>query len=93
MFSEGAWDILLALYVSEHSEDYATSADSMLAAEHPYSTTVRWMSYLESVGFLAHTQDGAQITMKTVRLLPKGLTMLNAYLDQVRECRAENSAG
>jgi hypothetical protein len=90
MFGEGAWDILLALYAAEHGEDYAPSADSMLASEQPHTTIVRWMSYLESVGLIAHTQDGAPTTMRTIRLLPKGLTMLNAYLDQVRERRAEN---
>jgi hypothetical protein len=91
MFGEGAWDILLALYVAEHSEDYAISAHSMLASEQPGTTLVRWMSYLERVGFVADSQEGAPITMRTIRLLPKGLTMLNAYLDQVRERRAENS--
>jgi hypothetical protein len=92
MFSEGAWDILLALYVGEHGEDYATSADSVLASEHPYTTVVRWMSYLKGVGFVAQTQDGAQMTMKNVRLLPKAHTALNAYFDKVRQNRAKGAS-
>jgi hypothetical protein len=89
MFGEGAWDILLALYVAEHSEDYATGAHSMLAAEHPFSTTVRWMSYLESIGLVANSADEPQMTMKTIRLLPKARAMLNTYFDQVRHNRVK----
>jgi hypothetical protein len=89
MFGEGAWDILLALYVAEHSENYATTAHSMLASEHPYSTTVRWMSYLESIGFVANSADEPQLTMKTIRLLPKARATLNTYFDQVRHNRAK----
>ena len=89
MFGEGAWDILLALFVAEHSQDYAISAQSLLASEAPVSTTQRWVSYLRSVGFVSPSTEGAPLTTESLRLLPKARAMLNTYFDAVRQRHAE----
>jgi hypothetical protein len=90
MFGEGAWDILLALYVAEHREDYHSASRLMLASEEPLSTRQRWIGYLESVGYIARAPQGAPLTMETLKLLPKGVTALNTYFNQVLDRREKN---
>ena len=81
LFGEPAWDILLALSVTEEAGARFTVSKLAECIRAPLSTAVRWVKTLEEnslVGRFDHPTD-RRITF--IRLLDKGRSALDAYLN------------
>lgn len=81
MFGEPAWDVLLALYITERSDGPQSIGRIAEWIKTPLTTVARWIDYLEKerlVSREAHPNDKRVIF---IRLLEKGRELLDAYLD------------
>lgn len=80
MFGEPAWDVLLALYITEKTEGRQSIGRIAEWINAPLSTVARWIDYLEKerlVSRQAHPNDRRVIF---ITLLEKGRELLDAYL-------------
>ena len=80
LFGEPAWDMLLALYVTDEAGARFTVSKLAECIGAPLSTAVRWVKTLEEhelVGRFDHPTDRRIIF---IRLLDKGRSALDAYL-------------
>ena len=80
LFGEPAWDILLALYVTEDAGARFTVSKLAECIGTPLSTAVRWVNALEEkslVGRVGHQTDRRIIF---IQLLDKGRSALDSYL-------------
>lgn len=83
MFGEPAWDMLLALYVSEQSAGRLTMSRLSELVETPLTTVVRWVNILEEQRLVerqAHPTDRRTVF---IRLLEKGRAALDSYLGMI----------
>lgn len=56
-FADPAWDILLFLYATQHSERLATISDACVAAAVPSSTALRFIMNMESEKLIQRIPD------------------------------------
>lgn len=80
MFGEPAWDILLCLYITEHTEGRQPIGKLADLIEAPLSTTARWIDYLERERLVEREQHPTDKRIIYIRLLPKARELLDAYL-------------
>lgn len=77
--AEPAWEMLLSLYIGEHSREHLTAANLAMLTDVPPSTAIRWLGYLRSHGYVADAVAGEAQSRGPVRLLPKALDLLERY--------------
>lgn len=80
MFGEGAWDILLILYVTDSAGARQTRASLARRLAMPASTVHRWIDYLEKERFVQRDAHPTDKRTSFVRLLDKGRRALDDYL-------------
>ncbi|WP_185829182.1 MarR family transcriptional regulator [Sphingomonas ginkgonis] len=82
MFGEPAWDILLALYVTEgtHGRHTMTSIRDLVGV--PLTTALRWADYLERERLIARSQHPTDRRSMIIELTDKGRQTLDGYFSQ-----------
>ena len=80
MFGEPAWDILLALYVTD--EEPAAS-DLARRTDIPASTIWRWLAYLEGHKLIAREESSADRRAHKIRLTDEARANLDALFRHV----------
>lgn len=55
LFGEGAWSVLLDLFVSEQHGRKVSTTSACIAADVPGTTALRWLDVLESKGLIKRT--------------------------------------
>lgn len=91
MFGEPAWDVLLALFITEKTEGRQSIGQIAEWIKAPLTTVTRWIDYLEKERLVireAHPNDRRIIF---IRLLEKGRERLDAYLGGMPWTPAEES--
>jgi DNA-binding MarR family transcriptional regulator len=80
LFGEPAWDVLLALYVTEQSATRLPIGKLAELVEAPLSTIVRWVRALEAESLVGRVDHPTDRRIVFIRLLDKGRMALDAYL-------------
>ena len=80
LFGEPAWDLLLALYCLP-ARGYILRVTALsYAADLPETTGHRWQATLIKEGLIERGPVGVPPSKHSVRLTPKGRTLLENYL-------------
>jgi DNA-binding MarR family transcriptional regulator len=87
MFSEPAWDILLALYGAEDSERRMTVTGLAEMSGAPMTTALRWLDYLEQCRLIVRVASPTDRRVMFVQLAPLGVEKMSAYLTSVEPLR------
>jgi len=90
MFAETAWDILLTLYLADGALPRPEVSDLAGSTDSPFSTTSRWVGYLQDEG-LASGPGGAAENNAGVELTDKGRRLLDEYFLELREAEITSS--
>ncbi len=68
LFGEGAWSVLLDLFVSEQHGRKVSTTSACIAADVPGTTALRWLDVLESKGLIERTSAERDKRVKYVSL-------------------------
>ena len=80
MFSEPAWDMLLALYAVEDSERRLTITGLAELSGAPLTTALRWLDYLEQELLIERVSSPTDRRVMYVHCAPLGREKVDAYL-------------
>jgi DNA-binding MarR family transcriptional regulator len=80
LFGEPAWDILLALYVTEEAGARFTVSKLAECIGTPLSTAVRWVHALEEKSLVERIAHPTDRRIMFIQLLDKGRSALDSYL-------------
>jgi DNA-binding MarR family transcriptional regulator len=80
LFAEPAWDILLALYVAQMTQQRVTAGQLTEMATIPHTTILRWTKVLDAAGYLLRRVDPLDARRAFVLLTPKGLDAMYRFL-------------
>jgi DNA-binding MarR family transcriptional regulator len=84
MFGEPAWDMLLALYITEASERQSVTNLVGLSGV-PATTALRWIDHLVSEGFASRRPHMTDRRMSFIEITDKGRENLDAYFSALLE--------
>ncbi|MBA3512625.1 MarR family transcriptional regulator [Sphingomonas sp.] len=79
MFGEAAWDMLLALYVTEQSGARHTVSGLLDLSGVAPTTALRWLDFLRKEGLVARRSSPTDGRVFFVELTDEGLKALDAY--------------
>jgi DNA-binding MarR family transcriptional regulator len=79
MFGEAAWDMLLALYVTEQSGSRHTVTGLLDLAGVPPTTALRWLDFLEEDDLVTRQPSPTDRRVNYVELTDKARKALDAY--------------
>jgi len=82
MFGEAAWDMLLALYVTELSEARHTVSGLVDLSGVPQTTALRWLNYLEQEQLVARRPNPLDGRVFFVEITAKAREALDAYFSE-----------
>lgn len=82
-FGEPAWEILLALYITEESEARFTASKLAEWIGAPLSTVLRWVKALEEQSLVDRIDHPTDRRICFIRLLDKGRKALDSYLGAI----------
>lgn len=82
MFSEPAWDMLLALYIAN---EVTVAADLARRTATPITTAMRWIQYLESHRLIVRESCSADRRSHTIRLTEQARTNMRIVLSEMVE--------
>jgi DNA-binding MarR family transcriptional regulator len=80
LFGEPAWDMLLALYCLPARGELMTVTALTYSADVPQTTGHRWQQILQQEGLIERGPQGVDLRKQTLRLTPKGRSLMDAYL-------------
>jgi hypothetical protein len=80
VFSNPAWDILLAMYVASAEGRVQNVLDCCAAAPVAQRVTLRWLAYLKQEEMVIETPDPAQPRRTVMCLSDQARATINAYL-------------
>ena len=80
IFGEPAWEILLALYVTDDAGARLTLTKLAEWIEAPLTTVIRWVRALEDQSLVGRVEHPTDRRIIFIRLLDKGRTALDSYL-------------
>lgn len=83
MFGEPAWDVLLALYITEGTEDPHSVGRIAELVQAPLTTVARWIDYLEKERMVCREAHPSDKRVIFIRLLERGRQLLESYLTNV----------
>jgi hypothetical protein len=81
-FGEGAWSMLLDLFVSEYHGRKVSTTSVCIASDVPGTTALRWLDILESNGFVERLPTDHDKRVKYVSLTTKARESLRALLSR-----------
>jgi DNA-binding MarR family transcriptional regulator len=79
MFGEPAWDMLLALYVTEKSGARHTIVRLMAQSGAPATTALRWLDYLDKERLVTRQPNPIDKRASFIKLTNKARDALDAY--------------
>lgn len=79
MFSEPAWDMLLALYITDFAGGRQTVGKLISWVGAPQTTALRWIDYLEKERLVARHPEALDRRIVYVDLTDKGRSALDRY--------------
>ena len=82
MFGEAAWDMLLALYVTDQSGSRHTVSNLANLSGAPPTTALRWIEYLEQEQLVARRSNPLDGRVYFVQLTDKAREALDAYFSE-----------
>lgn len=85
LFSDPAWDILLALYAAEIGQRRITVGQVCAAADIPATTGLRWLGTLEDMDLVARRADPLDARRFFVFLTGDGREAMSGYLESMRD--------
>lgn len=80
IFGEPAWEILLALYVTEEAGARLTMSKLAERIEAPLTTVIRWVKALEEQSLVGRVEHPTDRRIIFIRLLETGRKALDGYL-------------
>lgn len=80
LFSDPAWDILLELHATNLASRSMGLSELARAIGTPHLTTNRWVSALESSGFVQRSESAG--TQSKIQLTPEGASRMKRLVDQ-----------
>jgi DNA-binding transcriptional ArsR family regulator len=83
LFSDPAWDILLELYAAALGQRRVPTSELSIAAGIPLTTTLRWISKLESDGLVTRADDPLDGRRVWIALANQAVPMMSSYFNQV----------
>lgn len=83
IFGEPAWEILLILYIAEHSEGRLTTSRLADWIKTPLTTVLRWLDYLAREGLIERQPHPTDRRTVFISLLDKARIAMDAYLGAV----------
>lgn len=83
LFSDPAWDMLLNLYVAQLEQRRMSISDLTRAASVPGTTSLRWITILESEGLVRRRRDPLHGRRIHIELTPDGAAAISSYFDGV----------
>lgn len=84
LFSEPAWDMLLAIFRDRLRGLDLSVTSVVLASDAPYTTGLRWLRILEEEGLVARSPHRSDARSELVQLTAEGLSKMEAYLQRLR---------
>ena len=84
MFGEPAWDIMLALYVSDRGGSRNTISRLADLSGAPMTTALRWLDYLELAKLVTRLPSPTDRRVMFVELTSLGREKLDAYLTDIQ---------
>jgi DNA-binding MarR family transcriptional regulator len=87
MFGEPAWEILLALYVTDSVERRLSIAQLTTVTHVPLTTALRWLAHLEDQEFVSRSIAPSDQRIVLIELTDFGRRSMEVYL-----CRIRNDA-
>ncbi|TCM20657.1 DNA-binding MarR family transcriptional regulator [Novosphingobium sp. PhB165] len=83
LFGEAAWDMLLDLYVSEHSGRRVSVTSATLASAAASTTALRWLAILEAEGLVLRQNDPKDGRRSFLMLTEQAKAQMEEYLRAV----------
>ena len=83
LFGEPAFDMLLALYLSDQGGSRQTTTRLVKYSGAPMSTALRWVDYLVRAGLVARRANPVDRRVAFIELTDKGLASIEAYLAEL----------
>lgn len=83
MFDEPAWDMLLALYITDVAGGRLTVGQLISWVGVPHSTAIRWIDYLEKERFVVREAGDEDRRVVRLNLTDKARNAMNSYLGEV----------
>lgn len=83
MFSESAWDMLLALYIAESEGDRLKIGELTRRSGAPASTVFRWLNFLEEEELVEWVAVPAGPGPTPIRLTNKAIAALDAFFAMI----------
>ncbi|GAA4024872.1 hypothetical protein GCM10022280_27200 [Sphingomonas swuensis] len=79
LFGEPAWELLLAIFISEGEGRSLALSKAAELIDHPLTTTIRWVEYLEASGLLIRERFGADRRVINIRPTTRAIAQIEAY--------------
>lgn len=83
MFGEGAWNLLLALYIAKGRKYRMKTTDACYEARVPTTTALRWLEYLASRGHVSREVDKDDARCVYVDITASAVALMNSYLESM----------
>lgn len=82
LFGEGAWSMLLDLFICQYRGKKVSTTSACIAADVPGTTALRWLEVLEAKGLVQRSPTAADKRVKHVSLTAKAHDALCALLSR-----------
>ena len=79
MFGEAAWDMLLALYITDESEARHTVSGLVSLSGVAPTTALRWLEFLENERLVSRTPKPSDRRVSLIALTDKARELLDTY--------------
>lgn len=83
LFSDPAWEILLAAYAARLDQQRRSVTDISSASAVPHSTALRWIQKLETDGLLIRKPDPLDLRRYWLEISDDGAEAMQKYLSSV----------
>jgi DNA-binding MarR family transcriptional regulator len=87
MFSEPAWDMLLALYIADAVGTKQTVSRLASLIYTPMTTTMRWLNYLEKERFVLRSEHPSDNRQMLITLTDAGRSAIEDYFRVILQDR------
>ena len=81
MFSEPAWDMMLALFANEDSDRRMTITGLAECSGAPLTTALRWIDFLEQEHFIVRRPSPVDRRIMFIEMASLGTDQMTAYLE------------
>ena len=80
MFGEAAWDMLLALYITDEAQARLTVTGLVSLSGVAPTTAIRWLDFLEKEQLVSRTSKSSDRRVSLIELTDKARGLLDTYL-------------